>query len=292
MTRDEFQAMLSSTKARYQSTEDPERPAAGDVVTVSRETEGEFAVWRLEGETWLRCGMIAVDDDARAWNASQMERFWNTRAGSSLELGCLPVKPRSLDGEPITRSELAGPVESIMRVVHLVWVELQTGPPRLPAPVVRRRRPADAGSDRRPAQADDGPQDQAWPCEGAQLHGRRRPAARAEPCAGRDRPRSGPVDPRYDLCVYVGEAHLLRRICVIAVRILVRRRAYSPWCCGQESRVGNRLAALAATDRAHHREDPHVQATVERRSGPDDCGVRSLALPGRDRRYRCVDHAR
>lgn len=128
MTRDEFQAMLSSTKARYQSTEDPERPAAGDVVTVSRETEGEFAVWRLEGETWLRCGMIAVDDDARAWNASQMERFWNTRAGSSLELGCLPVKPRSLDGEPITRSELAGPVESIMRVVHLVWVELQTGP--------------------------------------------------------------------------------------------------------------------------------------------------------------------
>jgi hypothetical protein len=124
MTRDDFHAMLTRTKAAYQPAGDPERPAAGDVVTVTQETEEEFAVWRLEGETWLRCGTIAIDDDARAWNASQMERFWNSRAGSALELGHLPHEPRSLAGSPVTRSELAGPVESIMRVVHLVWMEL------------------------------------------------------------------------------------------------------------------------------------------------------------------------
>jgi hypothetical protein len=124
MTRDDFHAMLTKTKVAYQPAGDLEPPAATDVVTVTRETEEEFAVWWLEGETWLRCGTITIDDDARAWNASQMERFWNGRSGPSLQLGCLQQEPRSLAGGPVTRSELAGPVESIMRVVHLVWMEL------------------------------------------------------------------------------------------------------------------------------------------------------------------------
>jgi hypothetical protein len=129
MTRDQFHAMLIRAKLTYQPADDAARPAAGDVVTVTRETEGEFAVWRLEGETWARCGTIAVGDDARAWNASQMERFWNGRTGSSLQLGCLQQEPPSVTGGPVTRSELAGPVESIMRVVHLAWMELHGDAP-------------------------------------------------------------------------------------------------------------------------------------------------------------------
>jgi hypothetical protein len=125
MTRDQFHAMLTRTKLTYQPADDPERPVAGDVVTVTRETEEQFVVWRLEGESWVRCGTVAVHDEARAWNASQMERFWSGRSGLSLQLGWLPPEPRSPAEGLVTWSELTGPAESIMRVIHLVWMELQ-----------------------------------------------------------------------------------------------------------------------------------------------------------------------
>jgi hypothetical protein len=126
MTRDDLHALLTKTKVAYQPADDTQSPTEGDVVTVTREAETLFVVWRLAGEAWSRCGTIAIDDDARAWNAAQMDRFWGSRWGTPLQLGCLPLVPPPLTGSPVTRSELAGPVESIMRMVHLVWMELQS----------------------------------------------------------------------------------------------------------------------------------------------------------------------
>lgn len=126
MTRDDFSNMLVKTNVAYQPANDARSATAGEVVTVTRETEKEFGVWRLDGEAWVRCGTVMIADDARAWNASQMDRFWSSRSDTSLQLGCLPLVPPSLTGSPTTKTEPAGPVGSIIRLVHLVWTELHS----------------------------------------------------------------------------------------------------------------------------------------------------------------------